>query len=122
MEDHVLKHVRKFCDKLLRSEMFENGISVAYDSEISKRAWSPAKDMSRWASYLTFDIMGDLCFSNTFNMLDSSKNHYMLDVLPAGVQGLNIVSRPRKILNRTKMLIFLFPDGAYARPCKPSLG
>lgn len=89
MEDHVLKHVRKFCDKLLRSEMFESEISFEHASE----DWSPAKDMSRWASYLTFDIMGDLCFSNTFNMMDSSENHYMLDVLPAGVQGLNIVSR-----------------------------
>ena len=41
--------------------------------------------------------MGDLCFSNTFNMLESPENHYMLDVLPAGVQGLNIVSRPEDL-------------------------
>jgi hypothetical protein len=93
MEDHVLKHVRKFCDKLLRPVIFESGISVNHVSEDLKGPWSQAKDMSRWASYLTFDIMGDLCFSNTFNMLDSSENHYMLDVLPAGVQGLNIVSQ-----------------------------
>ena len=92
MEEHVLKHVRKFCNKLPRPEMFESGISVPRTSEDSKGLWSQAKNMSRWASYLTFDIMGDLCFSNTFNMLDSCENHYMLDVLPAGVQGLNIVS------------------------------
>lgn len=92
MEGHILKHVRNFCDKLLQPEMFEGGISIQHASKKSKGPWSQAKDMSRWASYLTFDIMGDVCFSNTFNMLDSSENHYMLDVLPAGVRGLNIVS------------------------------
>lgn len=92
MEGHVLKHVRKFCNKLLQPEIFDGGIAVNYASKDFKGVWSPPKDMSRWASYLTFDIMGDICFSNTFNMLDSSENHYMLDVLPAGVQGLNIVS------------------------------
>ena len=94
MEDHVLKHVRNFCDKLMRPDLFENQMPpLAHSREDTTEMWSPAKNMSRWASYLTFDIMGDLCFSNTFNMLESSTNHYMLDVLPAGVQGLNIVSQ-----------------------------
>ena len=95
MEDHILKHVRYFCDKLTQPDLFENTTSTdASGGEDSKGTWYPAKNISRWASYLTFDIMGDLCFSNTFNMLESPENHYMLDVLPAGVQGLNIVSQP----------------------------
>lgn len=89
MEDHVLKHVRKFCDKLVQSE--SGGKSTSLVSEDSKGRWSSAKDLSRWASYLTFDIMGDVCFSNTFNMLDSSANHYILDVISTGVGGLNMV-------------------------------
>jgi len=26
--------------------------------------WSTPKDMTRWAGCLTFDIMGDICFSH----------------------------------------------------------
>lgn len=93
MEDHILKYVRCFCDKLMQPDLFENAIPThAHSGDDLKEIWSPAKNVSRWASYLTFDIMDDLCFSNTFNMLESPENHYILDVLPAGVQGLNIVS------------------------------
>lgn len=97
MEDHVLKNVRSFCEKLTCKDTF--GIKGVIPSEEKKflTGWGPAKNMSRWTNYLTFDIMGDLCFSHSFDMLESKDNHYMLEVLPAGVQGLNIVRRGRSI-------------------------
>lgn len=61
--------------------------------------WGPPKNMTRWTDYLTLDIMGDLCFSRSFDMLDSVENHYILEVLPAALQGLNIV-RQREIHHR----------------------
>lgn len=91
MEGHVLKNVRKFCSKLVCEDVFERS-NTSTQLEMSN-GWGPPKNMTRWTDYLTFDIMGDLCFSRSFDMLDSVENHYMLDVLPAGVQGLNIVSQ-----------------------------
>lgn len=90
MEGHILKNVRKFCYKLIRKAAFEN---KSPRTPLEKSGgWGPPKNMTHWTDYLTFDIMGDLCFSRSFDMLDSAENHYMLDVLPAGVQGLNVVS------------------------------
>lgn len=101
MEAHVLKNVRKFCHRLTAEDIFEKK-----HCRTSTGEWSAPKNMTRWTDYLTFDIMGDLCFSQSFDMLDSPENHYMLEVLPAGVQGLNIVShglltsvQPRTLMN-----------------------
>ena len=50
-----------------------------------------AKNISTWTKYLTFDVMGDVCFLYNYKMLESAENHYILKVLPAGTKGLNIV-------------------------------
>ena len=92
---------------MLLPDEFQNEKAQAVEGESSTkedRMWSLPKNMARWSSYLTFDIMGDLCFSNTFEMLEDPENHYMLDVLPAGVQGLNTVrlAKPRLECKKTK--------------------
>ncbi|KAK8068776.1 cytochrome P450 [Apiospora phragmitis] len=46
--------------------------------------------MTEWADYLSFDIMGDICFSGPFKMLDKPDNRYVLDVLPKGVNSLKM--------------------------------
>lgn len=84
MEEHILINVRNFCQI-----MGDN-----YDVPSKERdGWSTAKNMTRWAGCLTFDIMGDICFSHSFDMLKKADNRYILDMLPKGVQGLNIVGR-----------------------------
>ena len=111
MEDHVLRNVQKFCAKLISKDAFEDESNIPTRNEPG--GWGPPKNISRWTAYLTFDIMGDLCFSQSFQMLDSPKNHYMLDVLPAGVQGLNIV---RYHFCGQYRLTDRVLDGTYARP------
>ena len=91
MENHVLKNVRTFCDKMTRTATFGTNDLSRCKENTSLAEWGPAKNMSLWTAYLAFDIMGDICFSYSYNMLESQVNHYMIQVLPAGVQGLNIV-------------------------------
>ena len=80
MEEHVLNNVRRFYKLMGEGDGKEAGTE-----------WSSPRDMTRWAGCLTFDIMGDICFSHSFQMLEKEENRYILDVLPRGVQGLNIV-------------------------------
>lgn len=79
MEEHVLRNIRKFYTKMGAGGQAREG------------KWSSPKDMTRWAGCLTFDIMGDVCFSYSFEMLDKEENRYILDVLPKGVQAMNVV-------------------------------
>ncbi|KAM0809260.1 putative Cytochrome P450-like protein [Seiridium cardinale] len=81
MEDIVLRNIRKFVQHLGDS---------SHDQTAEVKGWSSPKNMTDWADYLSFDIMGDICFSGSFHMLDKPDNRYVLDVLPKGVNGLNM--------------------------------
>jgi cytochrome P450 len=59
MEKYVLMHIRKFCSKLNEGEPM---------------------NISNWISYLTFDVMGELCFGKTFGMLEGGENRWVLNV------------------------------------------
>lgn len=90
MEEHILSNVRNFCRLMCDKN------DVSNDDDTNKAlpgAWSAPKDITRWAGCLTFDIMGDICFSQSFGMLEKEDNRYILDMLPKGVQGLNIVGQ-----------------------------
>lgn len=90
MEPQILKNVRIFCDCL--GQGYDSGDDKEQSSgkEISE-GWSSPKNVTRWAGCLTFDIMGDICFSQSFDMLTREDNRYVLDTLPPGVQALNLV-------------------------------
>ncbi|CAF9939407.1 hypothetical protein IMSHALPRED_001332 [Imshaugia aleurites] len=94
MEEHILNNVRTFCRLMCDgNHAGSDGTKKAVHEE-----WSTPKDMTRWAGCLTFDIMGDICFSHSFEMLEKEENRYILDMLPRGVQGLNIVAHMQGLL------------------------
>lgn len=96
MEELVLRNIRIFCEALGKS-------SLGHDSQIldEKEGWSEPRNMTDWCGFLSFDIMGDICFSSSFGMLRSTVNRYILRVLPEGVNGLNVVSNPLQVLAST---------------------
>ncbi|DAA73871.1 TPA_exp: putative Cytochrome P450 benzoate 4-monooxygenase [Trichophyton benhamiae CBS 112371] len=63
MEDVMLTNVRQFCDIMggdapgLDSDRFLNEKGVA------------TRNMADWFAYLTYDVMGELCFGKSFGML-----------------------------------------------------
>ncbi|CAI6336778.1 unnamed protein product [Periconia digitata] len=81
MEELILRNIRIFCNSLGPQ---------SNDAKDGEEQWSEPRNMTDWAGYLSFDIMGDICFSSSFNMLQSSANRYILKVLPQGVNGLNV--------------------------------
>jgi hypothetical protein len=90
MEELVLRNIRIFCAALI-----EPSSDTLGKSSNEKGGWGEPKNMTDWTDYLSFDIMGDICFSSSFDMLRSSANRYILKVLPEGVNGLNVVSECR---------------------------
>ncbi len=86
MENHILKHVRTFCDCM-------GGKPDTSDQNLSlSDEWGYAMDISTWTSRLTFDVMRDVAFGRTFKVMKDSANRYILDILPHGVHGLYLVS------------------------------
>jgi hypothetical protein len=85
MEGTVLKHIRKFIQRLGEADS-------STSSELNSGDWSSPKNMIHWASYFAFDVMGDICFSNSLDTLDKPDHRYLLDALPQGVNAINVVS------------------------------
>jgi len=56
MEKYILGNVRTFCSQLAPKTLSEKG-------------WGLPQNMADWCNYLTFDVMGDLCFGKAFEML-----------------------------------------------------
>lgn len=52
-------------------------------SQISAFGGKPI-DVTAWMGFFGFDIMGDLAFGKSFDMLESGKQHYALKLMLAG--------------------------------------
>ncbi|KAL2860842.1 cytochrome P450 [Aspergillus lucknowensis] len=70
-----------FSDKALRG--YELRIARYNQSFIRQIEGFDGKpiDVSKWFQFWGFDIMGDLAFGQSFNMLDSAKSHWAIEVL-----------------------------------------
>jgi len=87
MERYILGNVRTFTKALGQK-------SSTYLSEKSSgdKEWSVAQNMADWCNYLTFDVMGDLCFGKAFEMLERPDNHHVIDLLGSAAHMHLIVS------------------------------
>lgn len=77
LEGRLIKNIDLFCANLL--------------DEVPSKSWNSAKDMSKWSAYLASDIQGDVTFTRNWNVLQSSENRNVVEILPQGVQGLYVV-------------------------------
>ena len=81
LEEMILKNMRKLC-------------SVLYDHGSAEKEWGSSKNMTNVISYTVSDIMGDVTFSRSWNTQESAENRYVLDLLPQGTSGINLVNIP----------------------------
>ena len=84
MEEAMLRSVRKFCN-------------ILSDASVCEAGWSSPKDVARIASYLSFDVMSQVCFGHESDMLDRKENHYLLEIISEGARCLNTVRCHRLI-------------------------
>lgn len=75
MEKYILANIRTFCSALAKTSTF-----VSEEPE-SKGEWGAPQNMADWCNYLTFDVMGDLCFGKAFEMLENPSNRHVIDLI-----------------------------------------
>jgi cytochrome P450 family 628 len=61
-------------------------------------------EMSRWFNYYSFDIIGDLTFGKSFDMLITGKDAYMLKTLHEQMQSLGPFLHSTWILGLFKLI------------------
>ena len=75
MEKYILANVRSFTSALGSKPQ------SLIEKPGSKGQWGAAQNMSDWCNYLTFDVMGDLCFGKAFEMLEHHRNRHVIDLI-----------------------------------------
>ncbi|KAL8746409.1 MAG: hypothetical protein Q9190_001583 [Brigantiaea leucoxantha] len=76
MEHYILANVRAFCAALV-----DRSSGSPKTQEKSQKDWSSPRNMTDWCSYLTFDVLGDLSFGKSFEMLGKDDNRFVVDLV-----------------------------------------
>jgi cytochrome P450 len=71
MERYILANIRSFCD----------AIGAESPNASEKKGWTVGRNMADFCNYLTFDIMGDLCFGKAFGMLARPDNRFAIELI-----------------------------------------
>ena len=83
MEDVMLLHVRQLCAVL------------AGDGEnTSANSKGTVRNMGDWFNYLSYDVMGELCFGKSFDMLISEQRRHMIGLVDRAANRHYVVSSP----------------------------
>ncbi|KAL3421802.1 cytochrome p450 [Phlyctema vagabunda] len=99
-EPKVLKQIDTFCEKVLLDESAEG--------EGKSSGWSSYKNMSEWSNYLTTDIITNVVFTSTWELLHSSANRGILNTIST-VLRLTGAGHQTKLIYRYEMSALILP-------------
>jgi cytochrome P450 len=75
-------------------------------------------DASKWFNYYSFDVMGDLAFGKSFDMLKKGESHFAIDLLHNGQMSLGVVGPvPWLLLLGTRLPIVSRPYWTFVNWC-----
>lgn len=83
MEDVMLLHVRQLCASLAGYAANENS---------SPDSKGVVRNMADWFSYLSYDVMGELCFGKSFDMLTADGKRHMIGLVDRAANRHYVVS------------------------------
>ncbi|KAJ5092603.1 hypothetical protein NUU61_007473 [Penicillium alfredii] len=75
MEDVMLLHIRQLCAALAGQDAGSGAQHANPDFK------GTVRNMGDWFSYLTYDVMGELCFGKSFDMLISEGRRHMIGLV-----------------------------------------
>lgn len=96
MEDQVLDHIRIFCKGIGSSNTpVEHGLETK--AEAAPEMPEP-KNMSFWSNWLTFDVIGDLCYGKAYGMLEREEPRFWPFLIDYAIHRHAIVSQHQDLV------------------------
>ncbi|KAH8667330.1 cytochrome P450, partial [Tricladium varicosporioides] len=102
-ENTIMTHVRKLCTQVSPD-----------DSPADNKGWGAAQNMARWANYLTFDIMSDVIFGESYEMLEKPHNRSVVKAIEDSNVRTSVLIQAEEIGTR-RFDRWLFPESIVAR-------
>jgi cytochrome P450 len=111
VEDYVLVHVKEYLQRLAGMSSADNTRAAMGKTD----EWTDGRDVSKWSSYLGFDVMGDLCFGKAFGMLGHNPENRDAVFLLAQAARRHNVTGPMPFLHQSGLDKYLFSKMYYDR-------
>ncbi|RDL30473.1 Cytochrome P450 [Venustampulla echinocandica] len=106
-ENTILTHIRKLCNQV--------EADVAPQKMDSKSApWSEGQNMGKWSNYLTFDIMSDVIFGESYALLEKPDNRFVIKAIEDSNIRTSVLVQAAEIGFR-RLDRYLFPEAIIAR-------
>ena len=75
LQPHILHSIRKFCNTIGEVPAGAN------KSMITTEDWSAAKDLAEWINYMSYDVLGDICYGKSFETLEKEENRFAVQLV-----------------------------------------
>ena len=75
LQPHILNVIRTFCDAVADFP----GRNATEEKKVS--GWSTPKDMGQWANYMSYDVLGDICYGESFDTLEKPDNRFAIKLV-----------------------------------------
>jgi hypothetical protein len=82
--DNALRQQEAILNKYFN--LLVTGLKSQIDADTCSNSQSTTVDMARWYNFLTFDVIGDLCFGESFGALESGEYHVWMENLFGGIK------------------------------------
>lgn len=76
LQPHILSVIRTFTEAI---GDFPSQLGIGEKKATS--TWSTPKDMGSYANYMSYDVLGDICYGESFNTLESSENRFAVGLV-----------------------------------------
>ena len=80
LQPHILSVLRTFTEAIgdFRSRNVSN--------EKKEQTWSTPKNMGTWSNYMSYDVLGDICYGESFDTLEKPDNRFAINLVARSSQ------------------------------------
>ena len=75
LQSHILHVIRTFCHEMGESH------PITEKNEAATHGWLPAKNMADWTNYMSYDVLGDICYGRSFGTLENGDNRFAIQLV-----------------------------------------
>ena len=105
LQPHILSVIRTFTEAI---GDFPSRLGLNGEKNVTGE-WSEPKDMGRYANYMSYDVLGDICYGESFDTLESPDNRFAVDLVALSSKY-HFLTAQMPDLKKLGLHRVLFPD------------
>ena len=102
LQPHILQVIRTFCGTIADNPGKSAQIETRYDG------WSKPRNMGHWANYMSYDVLGDICYGRSFDTLEREDNRFAVKLVGMSSQ-FHYLNAQMPVLKKLGLDRLLFP-------------